>query len=474
MKQIKTICALLVIMVVMVSCLNSASSDTTLYDDAAISGFSLGTLNRYVHTTSSVGTDSVYKTTVTGSNYTFHIDQVNHLIFNTDSLPLGTDVAHVICTVTSKNNSIVLIKDMESDTLRYYSSTDSIDFSQPREFQLISSDGEGYSKYMISVNAHQEEASDFVWTLIDEYTGDDDFDGLAKMKQVKVAAWGDRILLSGQQEDGTSSYYSWSDNNHAWILGFNTVYPLPLNADAWKNVVVKGDYIFLLDGSKLWKMTTILEKQYDTNLKQLLGASTTELYALSNDDKLMVSNDDGETWEEDLLDEDASMLPVQDISMVCYPMSMASKTDYVLMAGNRSESAYPQESIAMVWRKIVDYEEYAPESWWTYMERSDNNQLALPRLQNLSLAKYDDGILAIGGAGIGGSTKAAYSQIYQSRDNGITWKYNEHYQLPDGFDTNATSVAMLVDNQQHLWLFCGGTGQVWRGHLNRLGWKIQD
>ena len=87
------------------------------------------------------------------------------------------------------------------------------------------------------------------------------------------------------------------------------------------------------------------------------------------------------------------------------------------------------------------------------------------------MAKFDDGILALGGAGIGGCTKTAYSQIYQSRDNGITWKYNERYQLPDDFDYTANKVEISVDEQSNLWLHCHGTGQAWRGHLNRLGWK---
>jgi len=33
---------------------------------------------------------------------------------------------------------------------------------------------------------------------------------------------------------------------------------------------------------------------------------------------------------------------------------------------------------------------------------------------------------------------------------------------------------MAVDDDDNLWLFCGGTGQVWRGRLNKLGWQIKD
>ena len=60
----------------------------------------------------------MYLRTLNGSQYKFKIDQVNHLIYNTDSLPTGTDVAHVVCTITSASNGLVTIKDVDSDTIR--------------------------------------------------------------------------------------------------------------------------------------------------------------------------------------------------------------------------------------------------------------------------------------------------------------------------------------------------------------------
>lgn len=383
---------LLTVLAVMSSCLKSDDNTVTLYDDAAITAFSLGTMNRYLHTTSSTGTDSIYKNTYAGSDYLFHIDQITHRVYNTDSLPVGTDVAHVICGVATRNSGLVIIQDMDTDTLRYFSSSDSIDFTQPRKFIIYSTDGSGSTEYTISVNVHEEEPDEFVWQRMED----------------------------NMQPPAPE------------------IYDLPMEG-----------------------------------IKQILGRSTNETYALSEDNKLMVWREESTTWEEDALDEDDALLPTQDLSMTCYPLEFAGNTDYVVLVGNRSTENYPEDSIAMVWRKIVDNDEYAPQGRWVYMERSDNNLMALPRLQNLSIVKYDDSILAIGGAGIGTSTKSAYNQIYQSRDNGITWKYNALYQLPEDFDYNATSVTMYVDEQQYLWLFCAGTGQTWRGRLNRLGWEFQ-
>ena len=86
----------------------------------------------------------------------------------------------------------------------------------------------------------------------------------------------------------------------------------------------------------------------------------------------------------------------------------------------------------------------------------------MPGLKGLTLLRYDDTVLAFGGD---------YSKIYQSRDNGITWKENDTYQMPEDFDKSTTGVLVRVDSDNFIWLYCSGTGQVWRGRLNRLGWK---
>ena len=149
------------------SCLNSSDQSVTLYDDAVITGFSLGTLTRNIHTSSSVGTDSVYKKTVTGSNYKFHIDQIGRRIFNTDSLPTGTNVDRVLCTITTFNSGVIIIKDIDSTAYSYYSSSDSIDFTQPRTFGVVSTDGTAFCEYTVNVNVHQEDGDEFRWDLTD-------------------------------------------------------------------------------------------------------------------------------------------------------------------------------------------------------------------------------------------------------------------------------------------------------------------
>lgn len=395
MRRLKTLIILLSVLLLAASCLKDNDNEATLYSDAAINSFTLGTLNRYTIGSASNGSDSIIKTKVTGYSYTFHIDQVNHRIYNTDSLPYGTDVEHVLVTLSTYHNGMVFIKSKTSeDSLWYYNSSDSIDFSVPRKFVVFSSDGEGRTEYTVNVNVHKQEKDVFTWSQRD-------------------------------------------------VSEYPTV--------------------------------TLDAQQWGADIKQYLGRSSKERYALSVDNKLMVSRDDGATWQEDLLDEDVDMLPTQDLSLVSFYIDdVAENTDYVLLVGNRSTTAYPQEDIAMVWRKIVDNAEYAPQGRWVYMGHLADRRYALPRMEHLVIAEYADCVLAIGGNGIGGCVQIPYQCIYESRDQGITWKKSSRFYLPplDEFSTEEPLIDMISDGN-YLWLYCENTSQVWRGLLNTLEWRYK-
>ena len=112
MKQTRTICALFATILIMTSCAGS-SNEVTLYSDASITAFTLGKLNRYTETLDSDGVPQTKKTTFSAGNYKFVIDQVNRKIYNNDSLPVGTDVAHVLCTISTANNGVALFEDLK-------------------------------------------------------------------------------------------------------------------------------------------------------------------------------------------------------------------------------------------------------------------------------------------------------------------------------------------------------------------------
>ena len=372
MRQKKIICYLLAAVLALTACSTDDDDYTaTLYGDAAITAFSLGTLNRYI---------DGEKSTYAGSAYAMQIDQLAHTIENIDSLPIYTDAAHVIAHVSARNNGVIVLKNKGDEDFTYYSSADSIDFSDeenPRIFRVWASNGVGYTDYKVKINVHKEDGDALVWQPQAE------------------AAKPDRTL------------------------------PIGL----------------------------------------FLGESTYEEYAFSNDGKVMHKAKGAETWEQDIADdhEDIGSVPVSDVALVDYPMALADSTDYVLMAGITADGT------TAVWRKIVDNTGKTAKGNWTYLDRGDETIGLLPALANLSLIRYDGVTMAFGGK------EGDYTSFYESRDNGITWQASSRISLPEDLDTEQlASMFVTTDDDNYVWIYAeyeDGTKPVWKGRLNRLGWK---
>lgn len=454
--------ALLATASVLASCLGSDEDDVTLYNDTAMTSFSISTAKMTKHTTSSTGDDSTYVYTNSSmSEYPFTIDQLNGLIYNVDSLPIGTDATKLLVSFSTKNNGIAYIENASGDSLKALQTTDSTNFSSPRRVRVYSSDVSAYRSYVVTVNVHKETADSFRWTHV---TDNAKIASLTGMKA--VYAYG-RIMVFGSDGSATS-VYSTTDGVE-WTKGDAT-----FGSDAYENAGLKGDTLFILDGKTLKVSTdgeTFAAKTVVSGLRKLLGGSTSELYGLGEDGQLVLSKDGGFTWATDNIDEDAALLPAADIAFYSAASSYADSTDYALVAGNRPLADYPSEGNAVVWSKVVEYAKESEDGQWTYINVDDANMYPLPRLSGLNVVGYGDKMVAVGLAGVGGCDYEPFSNFYESRDGGITWKRNASYALPESFDRWIPAFAMVVDGSNNIWIFCGGTGQVWRGLQNGMAWE---
>ena len=480
MKQLKTTYLLIATLLGLAACSSTDDSTTTLYDDAAMVSFTLGTMNRYVN-----GVKSTYK----GSDYLFHVDQINRIIYNTDSLPLGTDITHVVCSMSTVYNSAPFIVSTDGTYMTYYTGTDSIDFSTPRTFRVVSSSGNGYTDYIVKVNVHKENPEAFVWKKMAN---------IPVMTGLRTLAFNGHIYVFGNEGGTTKAYYT--EDGAAW----NPVtLPTLANADAWQNAVANEDSLYITDGTTMYRSYDAIAWNQDesklpdgSTLEGLLGASTSEVYALTTDGKLITKYCDDQLpiWIEATDETQSSFdaLPTQDFTIVSYPMNMSDSTDYVLMAGNQKTD---DKWNSRVWRRIVDYSESGISSllveylttliegkddypeWirkWTYLDRANDHRYEMPALENIQVVWYDNVLLAFGGKGLNDTTIDPLRNIYKSRDNGITWKKETGYTMPptDGnatFNSAATSFSAATDGN-YIWIVCAGTGEVWRGQLNRVAW----
>ena len=209
--------ALFVACLSLTSCMHDETEVTT-YDDMSISSFKLGTLKRYLHTTSSKGMDSVYANTYSAGTYRIAIDQLQHRISNMDSLLPGTDLKHVVCTVTAKNGGMVYLKSIASDTLYYFASgTDSVDFSQPRVFRVFATDGSGSRDYTVTLRARSQAAGVLRWTTADK--GDfPHIDGLSLNGLQEVA---DDAEMLPDPVLGCASWLSATRTDYTLVVGKN-------------------------------------------------------------------------------------------------------------------------------------------------------------------------------------------------------------------------------------------------------------
>ena len=343
----QVICGLLMAGWLMTSCLGSSDdNESTLYDDMAVTSFTLGTLNRYLHTTTKAGNDSIYKSTYTGSYYKMNIDQLNHRIYNTDSLPYGTDFTRIVCNVTTKNSGVIYVKSVTSDTLFYcQSGKDSVDFSEPRIFRVFATDGSGCRDYMVTLNVRRQEPGKMQWTQMAAGT---------ELPQTPTAGW---------------------------------------------------EFDFTADGNGL-----------------------------------ISSNDHWATTITETFDTDTSLLPTANRSFASW--HLASGMDYALLVGDNDQ----QEKAAVVWRKLIDSDQ--PSSW-IYMTLAEDNSYYLPKGQYYWLLPYTGGsVLAVDVSG----------NIYQSCDQGITWKTNSRLVSPV-----SSVAAAATDADGGLWLKERETGTVWYG-----------
>ena len=436
------------------SCLSSDETTVEYTHDTAITAFSLGSLDRYTKT--KAGKDTLLKANVTGSDYKFYIDQAQRKIYNVDSLPAGTRTAAVLATITSKNSSPVILmhaKQTENlDSATYYSSTDSINFSEPRLIRVYSSDYSAYAQYTVTVYVHKELPYEFKWHELAQNNSQ-----LAAFSDLKAVACGDYIYVFGKTAEGTKVLKSAINDGSAWS---SITMNVSLSSDAYQSAVALDGELYISDGGKVYASadaatwTKVFE---NADIKQLIGASSKNLYAYTAAG-ISVSEDKGASWKAERLDTDADYLPKQNISMNVAGVLSAKDVENVMLLGTRDKAL--KDTVATTWLRTVDY--HANEDGqWNYLEIENNKSGKMPWLDQVITCAADTGFVALGSNG----------KWYKSQDAGLTWKQDAMVVLPAKFATDGR-FAFCRDKQHYYWII--RNGYVWRGRFNIDGWSKED
>ena len=443
------------------SCLGSDDDTNIEYThDTAITAFSLGTLTRCYHgVSSSTGNDTTFSAEVTGSQYKFYIDQTLRQIYNLDSLPVGTKTSAVLATITAKQSSplIWLYKSQAGeDSLAYYSSSDSIDFSTPRPIRVYNNDFTAYATYTITVNVHTEERDSFSWRSLTTQNGD-----LAALTGMKALSANDRVYVFGKAGNDLKIYQTGNADGKTWTEVSPNV---ALDADDYQSVAAKGDVLYILSKGTLYQSTDGKDWNVvttDASLLRLVGASSQNLYAYTAAG-ISVSKDNGVTWTPEALDAEVSFLPTENLSMTIAPVRSTKNAENLLLLGNRG--AADGDTIATLWSRTVDGNEDAEEGKWNYVEYDANQKGKLPYLSTIQVAANDSGYVAMGA----GKYSDGDNWKWYTSKTGLVWTVDTTVVMPTTFQINKPT-AFVRDSNHYYWVI--NNGNVWKGRYNRDGWR---
>ena len=430
------------------SCLGDEEDDVVFPHTAAVTSATLGTLKRTVHLQTRDGRDSTYTVNLTGAYYPLHIDQLKGRIYNTDSLPVGTDVKHVTFSALTHTGTGITIDaaTTESDTI--FSASDSTDFSRERVITIYNAYGEK-RPYRVELRVHQEEGDSFVWHKRSSGRPE-----LAAARQLKAFVRGDQVALF--IDEGGQTALLTAPKEQPWALERQ---PAGTEAaPAPESIVLQGDTFYGLRDGKLLKSDD--GRQWEpvptsAELKMLAGSGTKHLVGLTADG-FSLSSDGGRTWQPDEADE-PDMMPESDIACTHIPSHIDPTFEEIVIVGKKGTES-------VVWRKNIDltggrnYE-------WNYLPAPEaGDTYACPLLDSPSLTAYDGGTLLMG-IELGTGTVAA---PFMSRENGRSWRTDDIKRLPAG--SPVIGLAVATDGTD-LYVYAGGTGEVWTGRFNRLGWQ---
>ncbi|MDR1813490.1 MAG: DUF6242 domain-containing protein [Tannerella sp.] len=443
MIKYRIFCLLLFVLpvLVMISCLDSTTTET---DDWSLSNAQIATFS--LSSDSLPALDSVV----------FTIDQINGKIYNKDSMRYGTELKHkVICSLTYEIGaySIMIMPEATGDTI--YDLADSVDFSQPVMITIYPYDGISAKTYEARLNIHQINPDSMVWS---EYSP---LIGGASLDEMKVVEKDGSYLMFTKTKTGIKLYKADKQNYTSWAeAGKNNT---PDNAIFSQITTFNNTLYLFTDEGALYSSTdgqTWTQQSDAPKIKALLGSI--QASSVNGDEKLAVIAElDGvnrfviydKEWIEG--DEVTASFPIEGFCPVNYESMYYQRLTVVSgkdKDGNLSNAAWSTID-GLSWTKLT------------------NESLTFTPREGAIVSRYDSCLFLTGGINEAG---VALTDIYRSKDKGVTWEQTG-YIFPEDYAGRGYSSVIITDDKYML-LFGGKTArnvkilnEVFSGRINYLG-----
>ena len=463
-KFLTVITGLLMAAFMITSCLNDDDNEVTLSSESSITAFSIKDNIETKYTAKVNGKDTTLTATVKGSDYPFIIDQVERRIYNADSLPVGTNVSKVVVEITADTPYILIVADKDS----LWTSTDSLNFENPVKFKVMAQSMEYGAVYTAEINVHKQEPDSLVWSNLSS-----DFNGSAIQAQ-KAVYFNDKIYVFARQDEGKVAVTTTSiTDGHSWSA---LQQPLSLEKADYSTAMTWGDHLYIIAENQLYQSengTDWSKIESAPKLKMLVSniysqnnpEENNKLIAI-NTDNVFVESHNGTEWTEQ--ESVPYGFPETSLSFVSYPLNTNSSIDRMLVLG---ENPIATDTTSVVWAQLS-----TENTWGNYPPEKDNLDFC-PKLENIAMIHYNNQLYAFGGPGKkNGSNLAPFSAFYESVNNGITWQQVKRYVFfPEEFSNLYKQAdgnySYVIDKNNYLWIMWSKSGQVWRGRINKLGFK---
>ncbi len=438
------------ITLLLVSCLDSDDEGTTIViKDAQIKSISLS------H-------DSIPEL----KNLKFTIDQINGLIYNKDSMAYGTEIGKVVCNITYVVSAVSGTELIVGDSTYWWNGSDSVDFSKPIKINVTAYDRTTIKSYTAKVNVHQVLPDSMVWNLYaDHITG-----GTADDQKVITHTYNDAETYFIYTRSGTTYnlYTAPVSDAVGWTeLSLNGLpdQELMINQMSIYEGVV---YVASVDGT-LYESIDGLNWSASENapsVKYILGAldeGVNQLSALAtiieeDDDLYFARMDKDSQWRTGNMVPDG--FPVVGFGNLCFTNTYHQ---YLAVVAGKDKN---NNLLNNAWSTMNATE-------W-YVLTDEEADFFDPR-EGAMLTFYDDKFFLTGGIDALGN---GMKDIYLSKDYGITWAKEDSLLIfPKEYKARGYGT-IHVDDNNYMLIFGGKTSknakaldEIWRGRINRLGFK---
>lgn len=456
-KFLSVIVSFLIVSIAMSSCLDS-DDNTEFSSDATVHAF---------------GLDTVY-----GKHYKFSIDQLNRLIYNKDSMPVGANSDSILGRILVDTFSVTGWITAGSPTDTLFLLKDSVDLrpavNKPKqtgmEFTAHAADGTSIRKYYLDVRVHHQDPDSLNWTKVDA------FSEIPIQGEPKVVILDNKLLVY------TSNTTMYERSALPLANGWSkvSVSNLPSNAKLSSLInfqeklymitgsdTERGDVYSSADGSAWEKVNGL-----STDVKALVACfsqneindqSATLVGILKNSDGLnqFCITKDGQTWNTEGTEIVPKDFPTENIYSTA--LTTANGVDKVVITGMPQAT----DKQTNLWFSMDG-------KGWANLNDGSTPSTACPAMAYPFITYYGGNLYCFGG-----NMDAIYSSIA-----GIAWAKTEKKFLLNETFKGRTPYTIVVDpvtanpadRRGYIWVIFGGKGtknEVWRGRLNRLGFELQ-